>query len=391
MKNVLFIHHESGIGGSPINMINIIEYLDKSKFKAKVLLLKNSSLSKLLEEKNINYEIVNYWFYRRFYKYFYHIVPSYIKWYQLLDFIKCTLSWILSRYYFANKILENQKCDIIHLNSSVLTDWLAPSKCKAKVVIHIQEPFSTGYFGLRSCFFRKQIKLYADKIIVISRDNSNRLNVPSKSVIVYNFVHDNFFSSAPNNSTRNKIIYVGGQSKIKGFHTVINALEFLNKDIIVLFLGYYNDSSKYLGIKGFLRRIVDHHYKDLKKMRTSRNCIEVGFKNEVFYYIQNSHILISPFTKDHFSRPVIEAFAASRPAIGSNIVGMEEIIDHNTNGIIVEKNNSKALANAINYLCSNSEIAQEMGLKGYNIAKKLYSYDNIKKIEKVYFEICEDI
>ena len=390
MKTILFIHHESGIGGAPISMINIIENLDKTKFKTKVILLKNSIITRILEDKNIDYDVVDCWFYRRFYKYFTHIIPSYIKWYQPLTFLKCTLSWILSRYYFANRILEKYDCDIIHLNSSVLTDWLAPSKQRAKVIIHIREPFATGYLGIRSHLFRRQMKKYASRILGISNDNCKRINILSNSVMVYNFVNDEYFSNIPADSNSKVVIYVGGQAKIKGFKTVVKALDYLDSGISVLFVGSYNDFSCYAGIKGFIKRTVDPKYKLLLKMRSSKNSIEIGIKTDIYELIKDSLILISPFSKEHFSRPIIEAFAASRAAIGSNVEGMDEIIDDQINGLITEKNSEKKLANAINYLCSNPNVAIQMGINGYKKAMKYYTSENVKKIESVYFEILKE-
>ena len=59
---ILFIHHASGWGGAPINMINIINELDKTKFDPHVLLLKDSIVKDRLEEKNIGYTVCNSFF-----------------------------------------------------------------------------------------------------------------------------------------------------------------------------------------------------------------------------------------------------------------------------------------------------------------------------------------
>ena len=64
---------------------------------------------------------------------------------------------------------------------------------------------------------------------------------------------------------------------------------------------------------------------------------------------------------------------------------MDEIIDHGINGLLVEKNNPKSLAKAINYLCNHPEKAREMGLKGREKAEKVFSPENnIEKIESIY-------
>jgi glycosyltransferase involved in cell wall biosynthesis len=42
------------------------------------------------------------------------------------------------------------------------------------------------------------------------------------------------------------------------------------------------------------------------------------------------------------------------------------------------------LANAINSLCLNPELVKKMGKHAYEKAKRTYSPDNVKQIEKIY-------
>ena len=113
MKKILFIHHAIGIGGAPINMINIIKKLDKRKYKALVLLIKDSVVRDLLIKEHIDYIILDNWFYKNFYHYFYHIVPIYIKWYEFRKLFTLTFNWLLSRYYFSFKVLKEIDYDIV--------------------------------------------------------------------------------------------------------------------------------------------------------------------------------------------------------------------------------------------------------------------------------------
>ena len=160
-------------------MINIIKSLDAQDYKCEVLLIKDSIVAEKLNDLGIPYNIVKSTFYSKYYHYFTHSEAGYIKWYQIFRFTKLSMYWLLSRYYFAKKELDKFEYDIVHLNSSVLTDWLAPCKRKGKVIINIQEPVSMGYFGIRHSFFKNQMKKYADKVIMdcthsIQKPNSGK-------------------------------------------------------------------------------------------------------------------------------------------------------------------------------------------------------------------------
>lgn len=386
--DILFIHHTKAIGGAFISMIKLIEALDKRKYSSVVLLLKDPDGIELLKEKGIKFIVAPQKFYKKYYQFFPHYVPG-MKWYNFLLLAIRSISWLLSRFYYSKKLLKDIDPDIIHLNSSVLTDFLYAANSKAKVIIHIREALADGYFGLRKAFIRSLIKKYADHIIAISHDNAARLKLPYKTSVVHNFLEIPNQDQLDEYETKPKhILYVGGSSFIKGFYTLVDSLNYIDDNIKIIFAGRYPKENALKGFIKFLPKNIRFR-KAKKKMHAFKQVVEVGFTNNVYQLIMETEFLISPFTVEHFSRPVIEAFAHKKPAIGTDVVGMDEIIDHNINGLIVPKNNYKALAEAINYLCANTGLVKRMGENGYHKAKKLFSPNNTKQIEKIYTKLCE--
>lgn len=392
MKKILFIHHATSWGGAPLNMINIINSLDKTTFQVEVLLLRDSIVSEKLREYNIRYRIASSWFYRNFYKYYDHTIPGFIQWYRIKSQFVCWLSWVLSHYIFAEQELQNLDYDIVQLNSSVLSDWLKPCSKKGITIIHIQEPFADTYFGIRHRFFTNQMNKYADHIIAISNDNAKRINIPFKTTVVYNYSNIKHLNELDIEKYKCKsVLYVGGSASIKGFYTLVEALQFINDDITVYFAGYYsqvlsdNKTNIKLRIKRALKKIFyKTEIKQYCKFEKSTKTLRIGLLSDINDYLDISTCLVSPFSVPHFSRPIIEAFGRRKPAIASIIAGMDEIIDNGTNGILVPEGNAKSLAAAINYLCLNPEIAKKMGDNGYELAKNKYSQKNIELIHQIY-------
>lgn len=390
-KKILFIHHAAGWGGASINLINIINSLDKTHYIVEVLLLKDSIFAQKLRDQNISYTIASSIFYRRYYKYFSHTVPGFSQWYRIPNIFFLSFSWLLSRYFFAANILKNYEVDIIQLNSSVLTDWLAPCKKLAKVVMHIQEPFSNGYFGIRAKFFRCQMKKYADKLIIISLDNSKRIDIPEKTTVIYNYAEVPKNLPSEDSFKSKRVLYLGGASYIKGFYTLVESLDELDEGIRVLFGGSYSTNKKnkntFKDVLKYIFSIGKKKKKALEKVKKHPNAVVLGMTNQVSQLMNEVCCLISPFSVSHFSRPVIEAYLHHKPAIGSDVQGMDEIIENGITGLIVEKDNPKILAAAINYLCNNPEKVREMGVNGYNIAITKFTPKNIMKFEEVYNQV----
>jgi len=368
-------------------MIELIKALDKSRYHAHVLLLKDSMVSSKLTEEGIDYSVARSNFYKQYYQYFTHSEAGYVKWYQIYKFIKLSLLWMLSRFYFASKELEGIEYDIAHLNSSVLTDWLAPAKKKGKVIIHIREPFRRGNLDIIAPFFRRQMKKYADIIIAISKDNAKRVGLPKKTEVIYNYADVPNYEPSEKSYSSKKFLYLGGAAKIKGFYTMVAALDYLDKDIRVYFGGSYSMSSKKSRIKRTLKkllRIGKKRQKAIEKMRKHPNAIEIGMTHQVDKYLDEVCCLISPFSTPHFARPVIEAYLHKKPVIGSDVQGMDEIIKHGDTGWIFNRDNAKQLGILINQIVSLPLQLKDKGQTSYNLGINKYTPENIKSFEVVY-------
>ncbi len=384
---ILFIHHGFGWGGAPISMMNTIKKLDKSQYEAHVLLLKDSIVKDKLSENNIMYTVCKSRFYRKYYTYLSHTEAGYVKPYKIFKIFKIFTSWFMSKYIYAPKILKNHKFDIVHLNSSVLSDWIYPASKQGKVIYHIREPISKGRFGIRYNFIRREVEKYADKIIAISKDNADRINLAKKTEVVYNFI--DIPDKIKEKSQVKSILYVGGIAKIKGINILIEAIPFINKDIQLNLAGSFPKNQPLSNFKKIVYKLC---YPKAYRFRSKLMIISaldnvnmIGSFSSIGPLLKQSSLLISPFTVPHFSRPVIEAFAYGKPVIVSDVVGMDELVDNNINGIIIENGNAIALADAINRLVNTPELLYKMGAKGREKSISRYSPQvNVLKIENIY-------
>lgn len=389
MKKILFVHHAVGWGGAPKCMINLINELKKENYNITVLLLRESIICEKLKENEIQYEIASSNFYKKYYQFFPHSEAGYIKWYQVFSFIKLSIIWLLSRYYFAKKELANLEFDIVHLNSSVLTDFIIPSKYFGKVIIHIREPFRKGKIDLLHYFFRNQINK-VHSIIAISKDNAQRLNLIGKTSVIYDFYKSkNEFVDTSSYKSK-KYLYLGGSSTSKGFYTLVDSLNELDDDIIIQFAGHYAECNK----RNQLYQVLFNLFTNcknrnvaIKKIKSHPNAEYLGLIHNIDKYLNEACCLISPFIVSHFSFPVVEANLNYKPVIASNIKGMEEQITHNQTGFMVKKNSSKELAAIINKTSVNPAILKTYGYNANKDARGKYDLSNINFFLSIYRNI----
>ncbi|MFI3227543.1 MAG: glycosyltransferase family 4 protein [Clostridia bacterium] len=93
---------------------------------------------------------------------------------------------------------------------------------------------------------------------------------------------------------------------------------------------------------------------------------------------------------DNFATKVYEYMSMGMPVIMSDYSFARKVNDKYNFAILVKPDDINAIANAINYLIDNSEIAYEMGQNGRRAIKEEYNWDNeAQKLFKLYEEISK--
>ena len=372
---ILFVHHAGEWGGAPMYMTNIITSLNLNKYDINVLLLKNSpELIDRLNKMGVNCTCSNEKFFNQGKAAF-----AYCEWsnWNLYTLLKVIYHWILARFVYIPEELKKYDYDILVLNSSCLTAWLKPNfKRGKKTIIHIQEPIRQRKFNpIYSLMFKRQLGKYADSVIAITEDNAKRTGVYEKTVISRNFAPMPIVDVLPSSYSSKKVLYLGGSGIIKGFYTLVDALPYLDKDIMVYIGGYIREPIKSLGVKGFMKSMLYWDTKTnraLKNLKQAPNVKLLGMTNNVSCLLDEVCCLVSPFSKPHFSRPVIEAYLHKKPVVVTDIAGMSEFVFQQETGLMVPNNNPIKLAEAINHMCAHPAEAKKLGETAYKFAKINY-------------------
>jgi glycosyltransferase involved in cell wall biosynthesis len=130
--------------------------------------------------------------------------------------------------------------------------------------------------------------------------------------------------------------------------------------------------------------------KNIRKAKLEKEIRFLGFKSQkdVAQLIKTSVALLLPSKTEGFGRVIIEAFACSRPVIGSNVGGIPELIESEKNGLLMEPGNSEDLADKLVFSLENPERMKNMGERGrtrveHNFSIKEYCDNQFRMIESV--------
>jgi len=159
-----------------------------------------------------------------------------------------------------------------------------------------------------------------------------------------------------------------------------------NKTVFFVGTPFYRKGVDIL-IKAF-RKIKDRH-PDFKlvlmghRLTEQKNLFEpledtIQFVKPVFYdelreYFLNCYCFVLPSREEGMGMVLLEAMASGKPVIGSNVGGIPGLIENGRNGFLFKSENIDDLADKLDKLLSNPEMARQMGEEGKCIVREKFS------------------
>ncbi len=150
-----------------------------------------------------------------------------------------------------------------------------------------------------------------------------------------------------------------------------------------------------------LEQIPDIHYlvvgdgaygtilKDLSASLSVQDHITfAGHRTDIPNLLACSDIFVLPTLGDALPTVLIEALAAGKPIVASNVGGVPEIIENGVNGVLVPPGDPSRLADACLQLLKNKKQARQMILAGGQTVWQRFNVDaQIEQLSKIYEEL----
>ena len=128
--------------------------------------------------------------------------------------------------------------------------------------------------------------------------------------------------------------------------------------------------------------------KYLNKLKENKNIEVLGHQKDMATLYAKSHVVCLPSYREGLPKTLIEAAAASRAIVTTNVPGCRDAIIPNKTGLLVPVNDPKKLANAIQWLIEHPEERIIMGKSGRQLAVRDFQ---IKKIIKKHLDIYQEL
>lgn len=382
---VLLAHQTGAMGGGAISMFQVAEALQQSSDFSPYMLFsaegRASERARLKGFPAFVYPTANF-------LYFAHVPfrPQ-----VLLRFFLD----ILPALRHVGRLIEEQRIDLVYINSSsgfgvALAAWLH----RVPIIWHVREVLcNSSVLGrIMICTISRLAKI----VVANSDYTASAFGDLEKIKRVYNAVDLAEFSHAVEYGERFRqelgiapstplIGLVSVVSRAKGHEVVLEAFPRVLARIPPTLCLIVGDSTTPAGYENSwrakLRRLVGQEFTTLNgfKGKVAQLGLEdhlrfVGWRSDIAAVMGALDILVFPsIYSEGFGRPLVEAGAAGKPVIASDIGPAREIVVHGGTGLLVPPADSGALADAVITLLTDKEWAEIMGKAGQQRAGELFA------------------
>lgn len=156
----------------------------------------------------------------------------------------------------------------------------------------------------------------------------------------------------------------------KGINELVDAFHIISKrypKIKLLLVGSYENDLDPLSEDTILT------------IKTNSNIIEAGIQRDVRSYLKAMDVFVFPSYREGFGIVLMEAAAMNVPAISSDIIGCNEIIEDGINGFLIPVKNREALLKAMTFALENPSVIEAMSKDTRQMIKSKFEQEELWK------------
>ncbi len=287
-------------------------------------------------------------------------------------------------------------CELYHFHDPELMSIGAQLvKHKKKVIYDVHEDIPRQI--LAKPYIHKYLKPILSKVIEY-KENTNAkkysavltstpfiknrfININKNTIDINNFPIIEDFDSIEISNQKNQLCYVGGLSENRGTYTLVKSMKTVDSKLVLA--GNFESQELLNKCKQEKEweKVEFKGYVDRKEISKILGESKIGMVNlkPIINYV------------DALPVKMFEYMIAGIPVVTSNFPLWKDIVETNQCGICIDPNNVDKIAEAINYLLNNPDIAKEMGENGQKAVLEKYNWNiEEQKLFKVYKDVLHD-
>jgi len=130
---------------------------------------------------------------------------------------------------------------------------------------------------------------------------------------------------------------------------------------------------------------------DAFRMGAAENVSFLGWRDDIPEIMQIFDIFVLPSLNEGMGRVLVEAMAAGKAVIASNVGGVPDLVKHGRNGFLAKPGDVHDLSGCIQKLLSDNKMRAEMGTKGEELSRNFSVERMVDKIDNLYFSLFKSV
>lgn len=292
--------------------------------------------------------------------------------------------------------------DIVHINErGLIFTARIIKKSGYPVVMHARNVPSNEVRWANE-LSNRLINRYVDRVIAIDGSVRNSLKGIKRIDVVYNQYNLKDLPARLKKNTRKKIrlLFLSNLMACKGIWDLVEAIKIMGPrdDYILEIVGgnsrppefFKSFVGKVAAYLGFVQDIENQIKDYIKNERLEGNIEMLGFTPNIVEVIKDSDINIFPSHLNGPSRSVFETGIYGIPSIISLKDKIEDVVVNNVTGFVVQDNNPKELADAIEKLINSEDLRVRMGENAREkYSRQFHPKKNMEKVLSIYQMIAD--
>lgn len=356
---ILYLNHAAYIGGAEVALLNLLTYLDRTRFQP-VVLAPPGEFSRKIQELDVRWLSI-----------------------PVLDGLnRYTLPRFLKAIPFLRALLRREQPDLLHANTNFAAEYsgVMSRLLSVPTIGHIRDIEPLGRLGRWT--IRQNTRLIAISEAVKQYLISE--HVPEQQIIrVYDGVDLHQYQPRRRDRPQQSEVILGIIGQIgarKGHVYVLEALR-----------GLVASHPQFrLWIVGKEPQHSQEHYTEQLQRYIRETRLEPyirwwGFQNDIPEILNQLDILVLPSLQEPFGKIVIEAMAMEKPVVATKVGGLPEIVVDGSTGLLVPPRDAEALRRALERLLLNRETRVAMGIAGRTRVQQMFSLErHVQALEHEY-------
>lgn len=404
---ICFVVHAVGPGGGVVGLLDIVNGLNRKRFRPVVALLSgNTEVAESFAQAGAEV---------RFWSHVGTIPHTTGGWFSpftpwgLLGLLRCVLflpAWVLRSW----ALVRRTGARVIHANSIVLLPVVLGARLAGcRVVWHVRESVHPGYFGFRRSLLSAAAIGLASELIFVCEDNRQALGAGEHGIVVRESAAWLEGTDLPSKNDARKesgwvttdavVLFLGGFGHLKGSTVLVRAFDLVLQrcpTALLVMAGAKSDPSRgpiprlaraVLPAFGFQTPRQEFEL-EIVRSKAARRIVLLPFCRDVKTLLAACDVVVCPWSEPHFARPAMEAALAGRPSVGSAIGGVRAAIADGITGFLVKPCDPEALAAGICAVLFLPDKGTAMGRAAREWAAPLFNAnEQVKAIEGIYARV----